>query len=69
MPILDTPSRIRDSIGRKSPDDIRALAAEQVAGPVTEWLTLVADRLQAAGFCTLNDVTDDEFDDIVAKAT
>ena len=68
MPTLTTASQIRSAVGRKSPEDIRVFVAEHPESDSADLalLTVVADRLQAAGFCTLNDVTDDEFDDIIA---
>ena len=57
-------SDVRALIGRKSPEDIRAFADGR---DDAVWLADVADRLQSAGFCTLNDVTDDEFDAIVTR--
>jgi hypothetical protein len=60
---------IRNQIGQKTPEEIRALIVERYdfTPEHLAWLSNVADRLALSGYVTLADVTDDEFDDIVAE--
>jgi len=70
MSVLTSPSSIRDVVGRRTPAEIRTYVLEHADADPADlaWLATVADRLALSGFLTLNDVTDDEFDDIVARA-
>ena len=70
MPVLTHPAHVRDIVGRRTPAEIRSYVLEHADADPQDlaWLTVIADRLAVSGFQTLNDVTDDEFDDIVARA-
>lgn len=75
MTITTPPTRaeerngIRSQIGRKSPSEIRELIVERYdfTPEHLAWLAQVADRLAGSGYLTLADVTDEEFDQIVAE--
>ena len=69
---IDTQPRagkIRAAIGRKTPDEIRAVVAHSTSHTPKEcaWLAITADRLERSGYLTLADVTDDEFEAITAE--
>lgn len=69
MEKVDRRSSVRTQIGRKSPDEILALADERYdfTSEHVSWLRLVAERLRQSGYLTLADVTDDELDEIIAE--
>ena len=62
-----TPAAIRSQLGKKTPDELRALIDERFDfNPEhLEWLSRVAVRLDASGAATLNDLTDDEFASVI----
>lgn len=69
MEAVDRRSSVRAQIGRKTPDEILSLADERYdfKPEHVSWLRTVAERLRQSGYLTLADVTDDEFDAIVAE--
>lgn len=58
--------RVRTQIGRKTASEIRDWASNPVSGADRGWAHSIADRLALSGFLTLADVTDEEFDEILA---
>jgi hypothetical protein len=60
--------RVRSQIGRKTAAEIRTWV--EAGAPETQddrdWAFTIADRLELTGFLTLADVTDEEFDQIIA---
>ena len=72
MKIMEAVERrisVRAQIGRKTADEILTLADERYDFKPEHigWLQSVAERLRQSGYLTLADVTDDEFDTIIAE--
>lgn len=56
-------TNVRTQLGRKTATEIRDWAG---CDATRGYALTIADRLAASGFLTLSDVTDDEFDQILA---